>query len=253
MVVFALDRPKHGERKLGWSDGLHQGLLESELQDEILSVAFQRATHTLDLMPEGVKRPYATTSISHIVEMAAMLGVHWKRFDRREDRYLADGNGILITGNQIMHLGLMFTFTRYGMSNFQDERVVPTRHLRDLCFGAVSTIFRNPSAVGRPGLPYRASLLQDIGILRLGSRNEISDTLVMLGCNQVTARYCRDDKTSIDSHLFPGEHPLQPRDQETRMLTSRRSCLRAPRHGRRYLPHQGNALPHAAKPDAVPL
>ncbi|KAK4125573.1 hypothetical protein N657DRAFT_631843 [Parathielavia appendiculata] len=87
-----------------------------------LKVLVRAKIQTLDLMPDGVKRPYATTTLSSIVLIAAILGLHWKEFDRRNDRYLADGNGLLITGSAVPHLGIMFSFTRHGSADSRRKR-----------------------------------------------------------------------------------------------------------------------------------
>lgn len=45
-----------------------------------------------------VRKPYAVTAMSHIIHIAAMLGIHWKVFRREENVYLAEGNGLLLSG-----------------------------------------------------------------------------------------------------------------------------------------------------------
>ncbi|KAK4103433.1 hypothetical protein N658DRAFT_557296 [Parathielavia hyrcaniae] len=81
-------------------------------------VKVQAKIQTLDLMPEGVKKPYATATLSTIIHLAAILGLYLKEFDRRNDRYVANGNGLLITGSAVPHLGTMFLFTRHGNPDF---------------------------------------------------------------------------------------------------------------------------------------
>jgi hypothetical protein len=65
-----------------------------------LCVGLQAKRRSWDDMPAGVKKPYATTTISHMIEIAAMMGIYWKVFDRSTDRYRAEGNGYLLTGTQ---------------------------------------------------------------------------------------------------------------------------------------------------------
>ncbi|KAH7176143.1 hypothetical protein EDB81DRAFT_897212 [Dactylonectria macrodidyma] len=43
-------------------------------------------------MPWNMRKPYATSTICHVVEAIAMLGIHWKVFNRSENRYRAQGN-----------------------------------------------------------------------------------------------------------------------------------------------------------------
>lgn len=64
-------------------------------------------------------RSYATTTISHPVELAAVLGLYWKRFDRIEDKYRAEGNGLSLRGTRTESLGLAFTFEQTGWFSFE--------------------------------------------------------------------------------------------------------------------------------------
>jgi hypothetical protein len=168
---------------------------------DIITVKVQARLQTLDLMPEGVKKPYATTTLSNIVILAGMLGLHWKQFDRTNDRYLADGNGLLFTGFAVPHLGIMFTVTRHDVSLFPETtRVIPTVGLFEYCFGLVPTVLRPYDAL-RP--TYLTDVPRDLSTLRLGSPSEISGTLALLRC----------DKEIIESigsieHVFSGRCPF---------------------------------------------
>ncbi|KAK0760535.1 hypothetical protein N5P37_006729 [Trichoderma harzianum] len=42
-----------------------------------LVVCMQRKQRVWDSIPQGLSKPYATTTISHLIEIAAMLGIHW--------------------------------------------------------------------------------------------------------------------------------------------------------------------------------
>ncbi|KAJ4152221.1 hypothetical protein NW765_017730 [Fusarium oxysporum] len=46
-----------------------------------LTVGIQKKKKSWDTMPEHMKKPYATSTICHIVEIIAMLGIHWKVFN----------------------------------------------------------------------------------------------------------------------------------------------------------------------------
>jgi len=163
-----------------------------------IRVKVQAKIQTLDLMPEGVKKPYATTTLSSIIHLAAMMGIHWKEFDRRGDRYIADGNGLLLTGSAVPHLGIMFTFTRHGFANFgQTVRVIPTVAITEFCFGLVPTILRRLD-VGK--LIYLVDAPRHLSTLRLGSTPEIARTLALLGCDKDTVTFL-----SSSEHVFPGE------------------------------------------------
>ncbi|KAK3347238.1 hypothetical protein B0T25DRAFT_297645 [Lasiosphaeria hispida] len=48
------------------------------------------------------------------------------KFDRRKDRYVADGNGVLITGINVPYVGLVFTVALYGDLRPGRDRVIPS-------------------------------------------------------------------------------------------------------------------------------
>ncbi|KAK3905656.1 hypothetical protein C8A05DRAFT_30540 [Staphylotrichum tortipilum] len=161
-----------------------------------LTVGVTPRTQTLDLMPEGVKKPYATTTLKNVVQLAALMGLHWKEFDRTANRYVADGNGLMMTGSAVPHLGIMFTFACHGWQDFGvDARVIPECDITELCFGIVPSVFI-------PGLHQlhkkAARAPRALHFLKLGSRREIASTLAVFGCD-------RDTAAAIASaeHLFP--------------------------------------------------
>ncbi|GKT44701.1 uncharacterized protein ColSpa_04882 [Colletotrichum spaethianum] len=139
-----------------------------------LTVGMQRKKKSWDSMPDNLKKPYATTTITHIVEIAGMLGVHWKEFNRNEDRYRAQGNGFSITGYDVDDLGIVFTFKKTGPTWFHENRVVPNNRVKELCFGYCPTIFRKDNSNNHK----YADEPKDIGTLQLGIAFEI---LGMLG------------------------------------------------------------------------
>lgn len=170
------------------------------LVDHTLAIAVQVKQRSWDSMPAVVKKPYATTTICHMLEIAAMLGIYWKEFDRSKDRYRAEGNGYLLTGTQITDLGLMFTFQVSGGSRFQENRVIPVDEVKELCCGMVSTFFRADQDTRRLGVLNEDP--RDLGILHLGSMNELAETMVLIDCNTITASYFRRHDTK-HGHLFP--------------------------------------------------
>ncbi|GJD04280.1 modin [Colletotrichum higginsianum] len=165
-----------------------------------LAVGMQRKKKSWDSMPDNMKKPYATTTISHLVEVAGMLGVHWKEFNRNEDRYRAQGNGFSITGYDVDDLGIVFSFEKTGPTWFHENRVVPDNRVKELCFGYCPTIFR-PEASNNHKY---ADEPKDIGTLQLGSMAAIAETLVVIGCNTNTVRYFRKPQPDTRHiHLFP--------------------------------------------------
>ena len=73
--------------------------------------------------------------------------------------------------------------------------------IKQLCFGFVPTIFCGPE--DEDHLKYPFDEPKDLTALQLGSKREIAETLLVIGCNSSTANYFKDDKNL--SHLFPGE------------------------------------------------
>lgn len=160
-------------------------------------VCLQRKKKSWDTVPDNVLKPYATTTIAHLVEFTAMLGIYWRVFDREEDRYLAQGNGFIISGSNVEGLGLTFSITKKGPTWFEAARVVPHYDVKELCFGLCPTIFRRSNEK-----PY-ADEPKGIETLQLGSMDEIAENLTVLGCNVHTVNYFRNASARY-SHLFPG-------------------------------------------------
>ena len=177
-----------------------------------LAVALQRKRRSWDTMPLGVTKPYATTTMCHLVEMMAILGIYWIEFDRSHGRYRAEGNGYQVTGESVSDLGLMFTFQVYGKSGFGANRVIPVDEVKELCFGVAPTIYRR--TLDSRKLELSNDDLRGISLLQLGSKADIAETLLVIGCNTITQNYFLKDGMK-HSHLFPSmfrvpcKHPLQ--------------------------------------------
>lgn len=168
------------------------------LKDSSLVVCMQRKQRTWDSMPEGIKKPYATTTISHLVEIAAMLGIHWKQFDLNNDRYRAQGNGLVLYGSYVDHLGITFTFQKQGKSFFERDRVIPNNDVKRFCFGMAPTIFQRENASKAADEP------PDIGTLQMGSLEEIAQTLQLFGCHiNAVNTFRANSKDARHSHVFP--------------------------------------------------
>ncbi|CZS77771.1 unnamed protein product [Fusarium graminearum] len=165
-----------------------------------MTVALQRKRKSWDTMPATVLRPYATTTICHLIEMLAALGIYWKEFDRRRDRYRAEGNGFMVLGEKVADLGLMFTFSVYGRSRFEHNRVIPVDQVKELCFGYVSTIYS--VTLDQRRLQFPEDDPENLAFLQLATRGEISQTLIKIGCNTNAVRAFQDAGKHT-SHLFP--------------------------------------------------
>jgi hypothetical protein len=188
------------------------------MEHHTLAVAIVPKKRTWDTMPSTFKKPYATTTIAHLIEIVAILGLHWKEFDRKTDRYRAEGNGYMLTGNLVHDLGLLFTFQIDGESSFKGTRVIPKDEIKKLCFGYVWTLWAQNTEKRR-----RSEALDEelsaLNMLQVGSTNDMAEEMVLIGCNTNTAKYFRaeDEKHTKHRHLFPGRSPLYL-SNGTRML-----------------------------------
>ncbi|KAK4168352.1 hypothetical protein QBC43DRAFT_117212 [Cladorrhinum sp. PSN259] len=172
-------------------------------ENHTLAIAMQAKKRSWDNMPTDVTKPYATTTICHILEIAAMMGIYWQEFDRAKGKYRAEGNGYMLTGAQVADLGLAFTFQICGKSKFQENRVIPVDEVKDFCCGVVPTLFQDTTKdQRRVDFPNEDS--KDLSKLQFGSMNEIAETMVLIDCNTNTANYFRANNTSAKhNHLFP--------------------------------------------------
>ncbi|KAF5009721.1 hypothetical protein FDECE_4067 [Fusarium decemcellulare] len=170
-------------------------------QRKLSWVVVQKAPYSLDLMPDGIKKPFALTTLGDLILIAATLGVHWKQFNLRDDKYLAAGNGYLFTGTSIPHLGLMFTFQQQS-TYFPRHRLIPSVGATPYCFGFAPMLFSSRTSTNtRPR--YSADLLDDPTVMNLWSKNKIAETLKSLGCNKNSSQYFQVDGGGITDHIFP--------------------------------------------------
>lgn len=171
--------------------------------------ALQPKRKSYDTMPSEMRKPYATTAICHLVEMAAMLGLHWREFNRADHRYHAEGNGYLLTGGTVDDLGIVFRFQIYGQNTFEQHRIIPNEEIKLMAFGNVSTIYRPGPDPKSHKRPYDNEDPKETGVLQFGSTTELVESLTHYGCNAKTTNYFRDDNKK-KSHLFPGKPSPQP-------------------------------------------
>ncbi|KAF3761938.1 hypothetical protein M406DRAFT_65007 [Cryphonectria parasitica EP155] len=171
-------------------------------QEHSVVAAIQPKRKSWDVMPSEIKKPYATTAMCHMIEMAAMLGLHWREFDRSQNKYHAEGNGYLLTGHEVDDLGIMFTFQIYAQNAFGQHRIIPNEEIKLLAFGNVSTIYRPVPPGGTGKIPYDIEDPKNTGVLQFGNTTELAESLTHYGCNSKTTNYFRDDKKK-HGHLFP--------------------------------------------------
>ncbi|TGO66757.1 hypothetical protein BELL_0935g00030 [Botrytis elliptica] len=157
-----------------------------------LAVGVQVKTRCWNFVPGSVIRPYATTTISYIIEMMALMGIYWRVFDQSQWMLRAEGNGSIITSEVVRNLGVMITFTIVGKSNFGRDAVIPSNHTKELCFGSVPNIFEDGEDLAKD------SVSQSL-FLNFGSQDNVELTLESLGCiPEFIERYKKNHK-----HLFP--------------------------------------------------
>lgn len=146
--------------------------------------SMQKKTRSYDFMPPAVTKPYATTTISHLVEMIGMLGMYWKAFEEIRGNLRAEGNGFILTSTTVHGLGLMATFSVTGLSKFKENRVIPSHDIKELVFGFV------PSILGKS--------------LEFGSADGVKRTLAVLKCEpDVSESYLNNkDRPYIFSVTF---------------------------------------------------
>jgi len=175
-------------------------------ESDILAVGMQRKKRSFDTNP-SVRRPYATTTICHIVELAACLGLHWKEFDRNENKYRAEGNGYSLLGTRLDDPGIVFDFERFGWPQFEETRIIPTTEIKELVFGRCPTLYREQNRIADDYWS-RTLVEQKNGLqtLQLGSRRDIAETLNLIRCNTTTVLYFVRGMKHI--HLFPGESEI---------------------------------------------
>ncbi|KAL0938232.1 modin [Colletotrichum truncatum] len=172
-----------------------------------LTIQMQPKQRSFDTNP-AIKKPYATTTISHLVELAAVLGLYWKVFDQDENKYRAAGNEYSLMGSRVPDFGIVFVFEKTGAPEFQSRRIIPTSEVKELCFGRLPTLYRRKPEGSAEDVSWQDLSKTSSGdknlkveVLQLGSRDEIAETLTQIGCNATTALYYKNEKKH--QHLFP--------------------------------------------------
>ncbi|RFN49852.1 hypothetical protein FIE12Z_5914 [Fusarium flagelliforme] len=171
-----------------------QAILSSISGKHGLRAALQSERKSWDDMPPSVNRPYATTTMSQLIEMLAMLGIYWRDFNPTYNVYQAEGNGYLVKGHKISGFGIMFYFQALDKAVFEENRPIPDREAMRLAFGQLPTIL-SPRKVSNGDT-------HDSPFIRLASRTDVADTLTSFGCDRKSANYFLKEGAVI-SHIFP--------------------------------------------------
>ncbi|XXH01056.1 hypothetical protein Hte_007407 [Hypoxylon texense] len=168
-----------------------------------LAVAVQAQTLSWDFVP-NFKKPFATSTISHIVEIAAMLGIHWTMWDPTADRYRAEGNGFTLMGSFIAEQGIVFQLIKHDRTAFGENRLIPNDDIKKYCFGFVPTLYQQDESARFFEKESRGAFPADpiLPLLKLGSRQEVMETLMDVGLPIQIAEYFLSEDSRV-SHLFP--------------------------------------------------
>lgn len=170
-----------------------------------LVVAFQRKTYIIR-KNSGFRKPYAITTLAYIIELAAILGIYWKVFDRERDLFRADGNGFCLYGWRESSLGFCFKFEQVGLSKHRWNRIIPTISMRPLCFGFVPTIWSERDMWGYRDLENQGMDNVLVDRLRLDSWSAIAKILRLVGCDTATIGLL-EENNQYYRRLFPGMSP----------------------------------------------
>lgn len=123
----------------------------------------QKKTRSWDFMPSNIIKPFGTTTLCHIVEMMAMMGIHFKQVDVEKGNLRAEGNGQMITSTLVHGLGIVVTYSMTGAQKFQENRVIPCDELKQLVFGSVPCIMDRPLRMGKDDV---ARTLKSLGLTK---------------------------------------------------------------------------------------
>lgn len=135
--ILLLDALQGQERlSRAWDRGpSNQGL------DHTICYLIQRKQRCWDYMPLNATKPFATTTICHLVEIMSMLGMVWTDFDVKASILSAEGNGYMIKSEYMSGLGILARFSRLSKPMHKGNRIIPCEEVKRLCFGEVPSLF----------------------------------------------------------------------------------------------------------------
>ncbi|KAH7218871.1 hypothetical protein DER44DRAFT_739035 [Fusarium oxysporum] len=198
-AVESMELQSKGWERSTWERSYSPFLEGSE--ERRLVVAFQQKTYVLR-KNSRFRKPYAITTLADVIELAAVLGIYWKIFDREHDIFRADGSGFCLYGWRETSLGLCFKFEQVGQAKFMSNRVIPTISIRPLCFGMVPTIWSERDTWGYGESEKQGGESVILGRLRLDSRSAIANTLRLVGCDTETISSLEENNRCYQ-RLFP--------------------------------------------------
>ncbi|KAI1458619.1 hypothetical protein F4805DRAFT_424066 [Annulohypoxylon moriforme] len=175
------------------------------LNNRTLSVGVQAQRLSWDFIP-NFKKPFANTTMSHMVEIAAMLCIYWTMWDSAADRYRAEGNGYILLGSLNSEQNIVFQLIKRNEYIVRNH-IIPHIWIKELCFGLCPTFYwsnwSNWSITDDPGTGAVFEPAMGMGTqLKVGSRQEIAETLMGIGCPIKVAEHFLSEEARV-SHLFP--------------------------------------------------
>ncbi|KAK1974036.1 hypothetical protein LZ30DRAFT_754947 [Colletotrichum cereale] len=187
-LLGALEKMEHDSKQWELETYREDGLprtIQPNLPEPTLAIKVQAKRRSFEVA-STIRRPYATTTLSHMVELAARI------FDRMRVHCRAEGNGFIFTGSCLENFGLVFAFEQTGRIQFGKRRLIPTSEAKELCFGSVPTLYRtkhDPDEDADWPSPLKAAsgTFLKVEILQLGSRAAFIETFTHIGCNDHTA------------------------------------------------------------------
>ena len=106
-----------------------------------INYRIQRKRRCWDFVPLNITKPFATTTIEHLVEMISMLGLVWTEFNLKDSVLTAEGNGYMVKSEYMQGLGILMRFSRLGKPEHKENRIIPCNEIKRLCFGEVPSMF----------------------------------------------------------------------------------------------------------------
>jgi hypothetical protein len=114
---------------------------DNSAHDHTICYLIQRKTRGWDFMPLNATKPFATTTICHLVEIMAMLGLVWTDFNVKASLLSAEGNGYMVKSEYTPGLGILTRFSRLSKPTHTGNRIIPCKEIKRLCFGEIPSLF----------------------------------------------------------------------------------------------------------------
>ena len=124
-----------------WDKHPEPGSTQAPGSNHTICYLIQRKRRCWDFMPLNTTKPFATTTICHLVEIMSMLGLVWKFFDVSKSTLSAEGNGYMVKSEYVPGLGILTRFSSVSKAKHTENRIIPCNEIKRLCFGEVPSLF----------------------------------------------------------------------------------------------------------------